>query len=129
MLVDWYLKIGQHYKSQFFFFQESCYTPFTKQTAQLRSEEQGKPEIPEWKDSVKLHGKVSGFGSGEELGPFLEFITGTQPGWRNSALFQAPLDVGPVKTLLLLLIFYVIFFTSHLKPHIESSFWRPLLFS
>ena len=52
---------------------------------------------------------MSGFGSGEELGPFLEFITGTQPGRRNSALFQAPLDVGPVKPLLLLLIFMLFF--------------------
>ena len=131
MLVDWYLKISQQYKSQFFFFffQESCYTTFTKQSTHLRSEQQGKPEIPEWKDSVKLHVKMSGFQTAEELGPFLEFITGTQPGRRNSAFFSGYTRCGPVKSLLLLLIFYVIFFTSHLKPHIESSFWQPLLFS
>lgn len=99
MLVDWYLKISQQYKSQYiFFFQESCYTTFTKQSTQLRSEQQGKPEIPEWKDSVKLQGNMSGFRTAEELGPFLEFITGTQPGRRNSARSQAPLGVDQSAT-------------------------------
>jgi len=41
---------------------------------------------------------MSGFRTAEELGPFLEFITGTQPGRRNSARSQAPLGVDQSAT-------------------------------
>lgn len=121
-LVDWGLKnqISTHCKSGLVFIPKELvhYWPKASHMAEVRVKGLARVTRPEGKGSIQLHGKTSGSGSGEELGPIftIDHRYSTMPEKLSS--FPGSTECGTSQVT-----FYCYLFIFLLVRSLEVSCW------